>query len=177
MQISTNIKTFLTAGLTLFIFACNDSSKKDKDSKDKMGDTTVAEASLPPAENPPGIEETYDRKCYANEGLKYRTVIMLNYSSANELTGSVSSQELESNETEVAKFTGTIEGDKITVQFSGTPPVIGAATEWTEKPWTLKEVVGKSDYMENLRIVFNAKNYDTNKWEDTDYVFILFYCK
>ncbi len=174
MQTPSNLKTFLTASLALFIIACNN-SKKEKDSTDKPADTAVATTPTtpPPADNPPDTAmQTAVQKCYSNEGLKYATVITINFSAGADVTGSVVSKELETDKKEAAKFTGTVAGDKLTVNFVGKPPVMGAASAWTDKPWTITKS-GK----EKLTIVFNAKNYDTNKWADTDYEFELSGCK
>ncbi|MDZ4806772.1 MAG: hypothetical protein SGI96_00720 [Bacteroidota bacterium] len=166
------IKTILTAGLAFIIIACNN-SKKEKDKKENQTDTTVATTTPPPAEKPPDTAmQTAEQKCYRNDGLKYSTVITINYSAATDVTGSIVNKDLESDKKEAAKFTGTVTGDKLTVKFVGKPPVMGAASEWTVKPWTINKS-GK----EKLIIVFNAKNYDTNKWAHTDYEFELSGCK
>jgi hypothetical protein len=173
MQTSSNLKTFLTASLALCIIACNN-SKKEKDSTDKPADTAVVtNTTPPPADNPPDTAmQTAVQKCYSNDGLKYSTVITINYSAGADVTGSVVSKDLESDKKEAAKFTGTVAGDKLTVKFVGKPPVMGAASAWTDKAWTINKS-GK----EKLIIVFNAKNYDTNKWADTNYEFELSGCK
>jgi|CXWL01.1.fsa_nt_gi hypothetical protein len=173
MQTKSNFKSLLNASLVLFIIACNSSSQKDTDSKDKLADTTVVNAPVP-AQDLPNVEtQTIKQKCYTNEGLKYKVVITINYISATEVTGSVVSQELESDKKGVAKFTGIIDGDKLTVQFRETAPVVGAASEWTTKPWIIDNTSGK----EKIRIVFNSKNYETNKWSDTGYELELAGCK
>ncbi|MCY7311051.1 MAG: hypothetical protein LH619_09750 [Chitinophagaceae bacterium] len=172
MQSPSNLKTFLTASLALCIISCNN-SKKEKDEKEKPADTTVATTTPPPADNPPDTAmQSAEQKCYRNDGLKYSTVITINYSAGADVTGSIVNQDLETDKKEAAKFTGTVTGDKLTVKFVGKPPVMGAASEWTDKPWTINKS-GK----EKLIIVFNAKNYDTNKWAHTDYEFELSGCK
>ena len=169
MQSPANLKTFLTACFALCIIACNN-SKKEKDEKEKPVDTTVATITTT---NPPDTAmQTAEQKCYSNDGLQSSTLITINYSTGANVTGSVMNKDLETNKKEVAKFTGIISGDKLTVTFAGKAPVMGAASEWTDKPWTIKKS-GK----EKLVIVFNAKNYDTNKWADTDYQFVLVDCK
>lgn len=174
MQTPSNLKTFLTASLALCIIACNN-SKKEKDSTDKPADTAVVAtpATPPPVDTPPDTAmQTAVQKCYSNDGLKYSTVITINYSAGADVTGSVVNKDLETDKKEAAKFTGTVAGDKLTVKFAGTPPVMGTASQWTDKPWTINKS-GK----EKIVIVFNAKNYDTNKWADTDYEFELSSCK
>ena len=63
------------------------------------------------------------------------------------------------------------------VKFTGTAPVVGSASEWTDKPWTIGQLEGKRQSMDVLHIIFNAKNYNTNKWEDSDYQFAQVECK
>ena len=174
MQTSSNLKIFITASLALCIIACNN-SKKDKGATDKPADSAVVTTPTtpPPADNPPDTAKQTDvQKCYSNDGLKYSTVITINYTSGADVTGKVVSKELDSDKKEVAKFIGTITDDKLNVTFAGPAPAMGAASEWTNKAWTIVKS-GK----EKLRIVFNAKNYDTNKWADTDYEFELINCK
>jgi hypothetical protein len=174
---SRNLKTFFTVSLALLIFACNSSSKNDKSKKEKQADTAIVEAPMP-ANNPPGVEMTKEeQKCFSNQGLKYETVIMISYDGDGKISGNVMSKELDSDKEEVTRFSGTAVGDKFTVKFKGTPPVIGAASEWTDKPWIIKKVEGKGTWSEMLHIVFHAKNYETNKWEDTEYLFAPVDCK
>ncbi len=169
--IPSNLKTLLTASFALCIIACNN-SKKEKDSTDKPVDTAVA-STPPPADNPPDTAmQTAEQKCYSNDGLQSSTLITINYSAGSAVTGNIVNKDLATDKKEVAKFTGTLNGDKLTVTFAGKTPVMGAASEWTDKPWTIKKS-GK----EKLVIVFKAKNYDTNKWADTDYEFELSGCK
>jgi len=172
MQIST-IKTLLAAGLALCIIACNNSAKKEK--KDKQADTAVTEVPPPPppANNPPGVEmKPAINKCFTSDGLKYKTTINLNMGDADCL-GTVTSEELESGKKESADFTGVISGEGLVIKFKGEPPVVGAASEWTDKIWTIKKTGNK----ETLHIIFNAKNYETNKWQDMDYEFQQADCK
>ncbi|MEO7984519.1 MAG: hypothetical protein ABI688_10595 [Bacteroidota bacterium] len=170
MQTSTNLKTLLTASLVLLIISCNNSNK-DKDAKDKPADTAITTV---PASSPPDIAvQTAAQKCYGNDGLKYATLITINYTVGAELNGKVSSEELGTGKKQVAKFTGTKEGEKLTIKFVGTPPSVGDASEWTQKTWTIDTKSGK----EKLRLVFNAKNSETNKWAETDYEFALTDCK
>ncbi len=169
---TTTVKNILTAGLVLFIIACNSTDKKVK-TPDKTADTAVADIPTTPAENPADVTTVPASKCFSNDGLKYSVVIKLFYSSTTQLTGTVVSKHLESGESEIAKFTGTIVGDQLTTQFRGNPPTVGDASEWTSKPWTIDNKPGK----EKIRIVFNAKNYETNKWAETDYEFAATTCQ
>lgn len=180
MQSLSNLKTLLTASFTLCIIACNN-SKKDKDETVPSTDTAKANTTAvtdtappPPAENilPDTAMQTAEQKCYSNDGLQSSTTITINYSAGAGVTGNIVNKDLATNKKEVAKFTGTLNGDKLTVTFAGKAPVMGAASEWTDKPWTIKKA-GK----EKLVIVFKAKNYDTNKWAYTDYEFELSGCK
>jgi hypothetical protein len=175
MQPQTTIKTLLTATLALFIISCN-SAKKDKETKDKPADTAVSITPTPPVDTAPAAPKTEvanQQKCFSNEGLKYETVITINYTSATAVAGSVTSQEMGSYKKDMAKFTGTADGSKLNITFEGKKPVVGDASEWTSKPWTIDNKTGK----EKLHIVFNAKNFETNKWADTDYEFDLVNCK
>jgi hypothetical protein len=107
-------------------------------------------------------------KCFANDGQKYRTSVKLQINADNKISGTVVSDEYDETPIEKASFTGTKIGNTFKVKFSGKPPVVGASSEWTEKVWTLKEING----VETLVIIFNAKNYDTNKWSNTSYEFV-----
>jgi len=186
MQTHFKFRTILAASLSLLIISCNN-SKKDKETVQeiKLVDIKQEEEKRPeppppppPKEDPPKVEmKEAIKKCYANNGLKYATVITIYFADeVNTVVGNVSSEDLESGKKETAEFTGTKEGDKIKVKFKGNAPVVGAASEWTDKPWTIvtKEGKGNTEY---LSIVFNAKNYDTNKWKDTEFLFSLVDCK
>ncbi len=173
MQTQSNFKTFLIACFAIFFVACNNSAKK-KDATEKPADTAVALTTVPSEENLPVVaKQTAVQKCYTNDGLKYSTVITINFMPDNNVTGKVMSQELDSDKKEVAKFTGSVTGDKLSVKFVGTPPMVGTGSEWTGNPWTIVNKSGK----ESIGIVFNAKNYETNKWSETDYAFVLTDCK
>lgn len=172
MQIST-IKTILAASLAFCIIACNNSAKKDK--KEKQADTVIAETppAPPPSTNPPGVEmKEPEKKCFTSDGLKYKTTINLTMGETD-CIGTVTSEELESGKKESADFTGVISGEGMIIKFKGEPPVVGAASEWTNNAWTIKKKGSK----ETLYIIFNAKNYETNKWEDMDYQFEQTACK
>ncbi len=167
MRNKIQFRGLVAAGLLILFFSCNsDSGKKDKPTTDKTtADTT--KATPPPTTPPPGVEMTAaNKKCFENDGLKYKTSVSI-FSSEKEVSGTVTSEALDDGTKQTADFTGSIAGDQMTITFKGSPPVIGAASEWTKKPWTIKKAGGK----ETLLIVFNAKNYDTNKWEETTYEF------
>lgn len=185
MQISS-FKTILAAGISLFVLSCHHKDKKKTTVQEiTLQDITQEEEKPEPPPPPPPKEpsskvkmQDVEKQCYANDGLKYATVITI-YSAVNGNTvdGNVSSEDLGSGKKETAEFTGTRDGDKITVKFRGNAPVIGDASEWTNKPWIIKKAEGKSSTTETLHIIFNAKNYDTNKWKDTEYLFPLVDCK
>jgi hypothetical protein len=176
MQTKQIIKAVFTTTIAFVIISCN-SAKKDKEATNNPGADTAAATTPPPP--PPTIDTTAApavavvKKCFSNDGLKYNTVITVNYISTSEVDGSVTSQEMGSDKKEVVKFTGKVSGDKLTIKFDGKPPVIGDASEWTNNPWSIDNKVGK----EKLHIIFNAKNYETNKWGDTSYEFALSDCK
>jgi hypothetical protein len=106
-------------------------------------------------------------KCFSNDGLKYRTSVKFKISADNKISGTVVSDEYEDTPIEQASFTGTKIGNTFKVKFNGKPPVVGAASEWTNKLWTIRKI----NSVETLVIIFNAKNYDTNKWSNTNYEF------
>lgn len=107
-------------------------------------------------------------KRFSLDGLKYKTLIEIHFDSSAKVTGSVEDIDLgTSASTDKANFTGTKNGDNLNVHFDGKEPVVGDNSQWTKQPWTIKKVNGK----EVLNIQFLAKNYDTNKWENTNYEF------
>lgn len=172
MQPASIFKTFIQVSLAFCIIACNSSDKKGK-MQDKSKDTAVAGVPPPPAENPPGVEmNAATQKCFTNDGLKYKTVVTISFGETD-VVGTVTSEELGSGQKQTTAFEGTLSGDALTVKFKGTAPVVGEASEWTTKPWTIKNKAGK----EKLHIVFNTKNYETNKWADADYEFETVTCK
>lgn len=105
------------------------------------------------------------QKCFENDGLKYKTVVTINFLSATQVNGTVTSGEYDAETTAKADFTGTINNKTLKIKFKGTPPTIGDATQWTNKPWVIKKTKGK----ETLCIIFYSKNYETNKWSNTTY--------
>lgn len=142
--------------------ACNNNNSASK--KEKQGDDTGKTATTPA---PEPVKRQDIERCFSNDGLKYTTTITL-FTEGNTIRGNVKSTDLKSGKEEKTKFTGTIEGKNLSVSFRGTPPVVGAASEWTEKTWTLENTGGT----EKLLINFKAKNYETNKWEEMVYEFL-----
>ncbi|NTW20957.1 MAG: hypothetical protein HGA42_15765 [Nostocales cyanobacterium W4_Combined_metabat2_030] len=108
-----------------------------------------------------------ESKCFSNGGLKYRTTVTLIINTDNTISGTVVSDEYDDIPVEQSSFTGIKTRDKLKVKFSGTPPIVGVASRWTNKAWTIK----KTDGIDMLIITFYAKNYDTNKWSNTNYEF------
>lgn len=151
MQVSL-LKTILASGCAILIIACNNNTDKKKDTPKKDTTTTEAVAVTPaPAKS----------ACYSNDGLTYKTVITISFDSIT-VTGNVTSEELESGKKETVQFDGIRTNDKISVTFKGTAPVIGKASEWTDKPWRIKFADGN----DKLVLIFNSKNYETNEWQD-----------
>jgi hypothetical protein len=176
MQISSTFKTIFAAGIALLIISCSDSKEKVKVQEITLQDVKQEENNVEPPP-PPNAEV---KKCYASDGLKYKTVVTLIFVKKNGtdiVSGNVTSEELGSGKTEKGVFEGTIDGDKYMIKFMGNPPTVGDASQWTDKAWTIEKVEGKGQWKEKLHIIFNAKNYETNKWEDTDYQFVLVDCK
>lgn len=61
------------------------------------------------------------------------------------------------------KFSGTLEGNTLTVAFAGNKMPDVSPSEMKSLIWTLV----KSGDKESLRIKFRGKNYETNKYEDS----------
>jgi len=174
MQIFLKFKSILTASLALLIIACNN----DKPKRVTVQEVTLQDikqeesAPEPPPPPPPLLPPKIDsgetvQMCFKNEGLKYTTTINM-FVGDKHISGQVVAEEIGGNNTTIIEdFDGTITGKTLNIKFKNKPPVIGAASEWTDKPWTIKKNGGK----ETLLIVFNAKNYETNKWEDITYEF------
>lgn len=180
----TPIKTLITATLALFIISCN-SAKKDKEATDKpAADTAVATTAPPPTDDTAvAPAAAVAKKCFSNDGLKYTTTVTINFE-GSKVSGTVTSEDMGSGKKETDTFDGIAKGDKLTVKFKGKAPVVGDASEWTTKPWTITQGTSASatslataSSPEKLVIVFNAKNYETNKWGETGYEFALSNCK
>lgn len=176
MQITSLFKTFFTAGIVVCIISCNSDSKQQvKVTEVTLQDITQEKEKRPepPPPPPPKVEmKEAEKKCYTNDGLQYKTVVTI-FSGGNDVVGNVSSEDLGSGNKQTTEFTGTISGEAMIIKFKGEPPVVGATSEWTNNVWTIKKTGGK----EILHIIFNAKNYETNKWQDTDYKFEKVDCK
>jgi len=162
----------LAGMLVLSMMACKD--KPDKKNIDTSGITTSVPA--------PHLESSWDstaaeKKCYSNKGLTYDVVVTIEQNGDSTLSGTVESKDLETEHSETVSFTGTVKGKNYFIKFDATPPVVGKASQWTTKPWRIVDEVGKSNFPHMLHIPFNAKNYDTNKWEDSDYIFAPVDCK
>ncbi len=179
MRITSGLKTIFAAGIALLIISC------DRKSKDKVKVTEITlqditqekvEDPPPPPPPPPKVEmpPVTLSHCFSNEGLKYTTTIKLGFN-GKQVVGYVESSEIGSDEIKSAFFEGTKNGNELKVEFNpkNQAPIIGDASEWTDKPWTIKKTGSK----ETLHIIFNAKNYETNKWENTDYQFEKVECK
>jgi hypothetical protein len=173
MQIATTVsKTFcLTLLVTAGVFvSCG--TKKPKAKVEDTGITNNSQEQKPsqPATSTtsPAKEETVtsSEKCFSSDGLKYTVTIKMKIN-GDEVSGQLASTDAGSNQTKASDFSGTITGEKLNIKFKGNPPVIGDASEWTNNPWTLD----KSGKKETLLIIFNAKNYETSKWEDQKYEF------
>lgn len=149
----------------LLLTACNnqsaESTKNDNDTVN-VSSTVKKDTGTTFVQAPETI-----KSCFSNDGLKYNMVITL-FISGDTVTGNVSSTELDSGKEEKTTFTGTADGNKLTIAFSGKPPVVGAASEWTNKPWMIENTAG----VEKLLITFNAKNYETNQWQEMVYEFL-----
>ena len=157
------IPVLLSLTLLSGLFSCKQTDKKNKNDLTKQKDTRVT----PPYENQPAIENSSDTECWFNPGLTYDVTVELDYKTSTNFTGHVKSENLQTNEIEIAQFTGTESENKLTIIFKDKPPVVGAATEWTDKKWYFEKAVAKnSTSPTQLVIPVQAKNYQTNKWED-----------
>jgi len=179
MYIPALIKTAAVIFQVLLLIACNNKSKKVTVQEITLQDIKQEERKIepppppPPKTNPPKVEiSAAPKKCFVNEGLKYRTLITLYYDD-NEAMGIVNSEEPGSGKKRSTGFAGARKGNEYTMEFKqGKPPVIGEGAEWTDKPWHIKRSGGS----EILQIIFNAKNIETNKWEEIVFEFKLSDC-
>lgn len=106
-------------------------------------------------------------KCFQNDGMKYQTIIQLTYFSAMDVGGLVTVKDYNGKLLDKQRLNGTIKGNEISVRFMSKAPVIGSSSEWTKKPWTITTTPDG----ELLKIVFNAKDLETNQWAETVYEF------
>lgn len=155
---SFSFRPIMISAIFLFTISCNN-SKKQKKPKEDTPSATIA---------PPPPPET---ACYANDGLKYKTVITVHYN-IHTVTGDVTSEDMGTGTKETVAFEGKMKDDKINITFKGDAPVIGDASEWTDKQWKIVNTEGSK----KLLILFKAKNYETNKWEETEYEFSKINC-
>ncbi len=169
MKNSFFLTILFTASLIVSIAGCNnDKHKKVRIQEVKLEDVKQEESGPEPPPPPsPNIE-----KCFVSDGLKYKTTITIIFEEKI-IVGKVTSEELGAGIKETSKFAGTMKGDQLDVIFETEPPVIGDASRWTKLPWSIK----KNGKKEILQVIFNAKNYETNKWGDTPYEFQLADCK
>lgn len=112
------------------------------------------------------MEQSVQKEFYS-EGLKYFTRVKMSIESDGKVTGTVASIEHGEEEFLTTSFSGTFTNGEIQVIFDSEPPVVGANSNWTDKPWRIETKEGK----EVLIIPFYAKNYETNEWGDTEYEF------
>jgi hypothetical protein len=173
MPIATTVSKTLCLALLItgcFIVSCGTKKPKTKEEDASVTNSTQEQnTSLPaPSTTSPGKEETVNssEKCFSSDGLKYTVTIKMKIN-GGEVSGQLASTEAGSNQTKTADFNGTLTGEKLMIKFNGNPPVIGDASEWTNNPW----ILDKSGKKETLLIIFNAKNYETNNWEDQKYEF------
>ncbi|MDD3739350.1 MAG: hypothetical protein PHP31_08680 [Lentimicrobiaceae bacterium] len=110
--------------------------------------------------------EQFEEKAFYSGGLKYETLVRLSINSNGEVTGTVTSNEYGIEE-EPVSFTGTLSNGEINVKFNSEPPIVGAASEWTNMPWRIEEREDK----EVLIITFYAMDYETEEWGNSDYEF------
>lgn len=164
-------KSLFAAILLVISVSCGNSKKENKENA-VTGSDTVAKTSIATPDTAPAADKTTaTAACYRNEGLKYNTIISITQD-GNTISGSVAAGEIGADKLQIVTFRGTQDGNTLTVTFDGTPPVVGDASEWTNKPWTIiKDAAG-----DKLLIPFNAKNYETNAWQEMDYEFTLTPC-
>lgn len=148
--------------------ACKDKKKETTTSLKLVDIKQVPDSSPPPPPPPPAGSDKMEtiEKCYINRGLKYETTVKIKIAEVD-ATGTVSSQEIGTDNITTTPFTATLNKDGINVTFRGTPPPVGDASEWTSKPWNIHPS-GKTEVLE---IIFNAKDYNTNQWKDTKFAF------
>jgi len=103
-----------------------------------------------------GIEEL----CFKNEGLKDEETVTLNIDETR-VTGTYKiMRDYSSDTVETFDFTGTRTGKTLKIKFKGNKLPLPSMKSLN---WTLDDDGTK----QTLRIKFNAKNYDTNKFEDS----------
>ncbi len=168
--ISTLLCILFVTMFSLLLLSCNDSKKKITIKEVSQDTPTSSHTPPPPPPAPPeksGLPEIpAEKNCFTSSGLKYETKITL-YLADTLVLGNIISEEYGAGKKESADFTGTIHNEVVKIKFKGNPPVIGDASEWTDKPWKLIKANGSK----KLLIPFKAKNYENNKWEEMEYEF------
>ncbi|MBL7746918.1 MAG: hypothetical protein JNM19_05785 [Chitinophagaceae bacterium] len=166
--ISTLLSILFVTLFGLLLPSCNDSKQK-VEIRDVRQDTPTSSHTPPPPGPPEKTvlpEVPAEKNCFTSSGLKYETKITL-YLADTLVLGNIISEEYEAGKKEWADFTGTIHNEVVKIKFKGNAPVIGDASEWTDKPWKLIKANGNK----KLLIPFKAKNYENNKWEEMEYEF------
>lgn len=168
MKIQLLSKAFvfvLLSSTAIFFYACNNKNDKAKVTDVNLRDVTnEPEPPLPPHVLP--VENKTVKKCFENDGLKYHVSIEWE-AKGKEINGKVISTELENDKSTEAIFSATIEEGDLVVAFKTPPSVVGDASLWTSKPWKLE----KKGKQQKLLILFNAKNYKSQKWQEMEYTF------
>lgn len=155
-----------------FTFSCGSKEKKVKVTDVNLTDVrndTIPQPPVPPHTYPAvdsAVTVTVEKKCFENMGMKYLVRVEIDINGTT-VTGNIMSKDLGSNQQSAATFTGTLKENNLTIKFAKQAPVVGDASEWTDKPWKLV----KNGSKEKLLIPFDAKNYETNKWQTKDYEF------
>lgn len=169
------MRTFFFARIPIciaivFMISCNNSSKTKTEKNIDTSDTPIPLDT--PSAKPPSNGESTVTRCFESNGLKYKVTINLS-TGPDELGGMLYSEEMGSGKIDSIAFSGTPSGEELSVSFDGTPPPVGDASEWLNKSWRLRGKPGS----EKLYILFNAKNYETNKWKETEYGFEQVNCR
>jgi hypothetical protein len=108
-------------------------------------------------------------KRFSLDGLKYKTIIELDFISTSKIKGFIEDvDEGTGTSSDSVNFTGIKNGDSLLIHFNGEKPIIGDNSKWTNNPWIIKNLNG----VETLNIKFLAKNYDNNKWGNIMYQFL-----
>jgi hypothetical protein len=141
--------------------SCNSGNDSPKDNTE----TNTTDSGI----TPPAEKETTTQipgpKCFQNDGLQNKITVLINYFSAVDVGGTVAINDYNGKPLDKQRFNGTVKGNEISVRFMNKFPEVGGSSEWKDKPWTIRTA---SDG-EVLRIVFNAKNFETNQWAEMAY--------
>lgn len=152
-RLNNKMKTIVALIVTFSILiACNNNQKKPTQSLAQDDKSQVI---------------SFEKQFYLG-GLKFETTINLIVQADGKVSGTIKSNEYENeDDVQTVDFSGTLSDGSINIKFNGEPPLMGAASEWTDKPW---RIVKKGDN-DILVIIFDSKNYETNEWEETEYEF------